>query len=116
MQDEILQMWSTAIGERKRKKFLSKKDKICDLHFLPKDVIKDFFTKLPDGSVHCIERERYMLKEGAVPFIFPQSHKAKADIAKSQSEVLKQEVEFNIERAFDLISTNFIIIPLPSEQ
>ncbi|XP_051161474.1 uncharacterized protein LOC127281675 [Leptopilina boulardi] len=50
--NESLLTWSSAIVGIGKKPKLTKKDKICDLHFVESDILKDYITKLPDGSVH----------------------------------------------------------------
>lgn len=48
---------------------LDSKDRICEFHFLSHDVIKYYTTTLANGTISRIPRDKYILKENAVPFI-----------------------------------------------
>ncbi|XP_033216915.1 uncharacterized protein LOC117172796 isoform X2 [Belonocnema kinseyi] len=45
---------------------------ICDLHFEEENVLRDFVTKMPDGTECRFKRDRVQLRKGAVPkFVYP---------------------------------------------
>ena len=47
-------------------------NKICDIHFEEGAVIKEFITKMPDGTEIRIKRDRALLRDDAIPTIFPE--------------------------------------------
>ena len=65
------QSWVNALKQN-----LNDNDKVYELHFNDKDVIKFFETKLPNGLISKIPRDRYSLATGAVPVLQNDSKKA----------------------------------------
>ncbi|XP_046405738.1 uncharacterized protein LOC124170810 [Ischnura elegans] len=64
-----LEKWRKAIP--RKDKVLAITDRVRELHFSPNDIIRWYETRLPDGTIHKIERGIPLIKEGAVPLIFP---------------------------------------------
>ncbi|XP_076301975.1 uncharacterized protein LOC143220123 [Lasioglossum baleicum] len=50
---------------------ITKNSSVCELHFKPEDIIKEHAIVQTDGTVNHIHRKRALLKQGAVPSIFP---------------------------------------------
>lgn len=63
--------WQNRIKRGDR--MLKKNDKVCSLHFQDEFILKTFDTLMPDGTVHSIKRDKYSLKKGAIPTLFPNS-------------------------------------------
>ncbi|XP_046745996.1 uncharacterized protein LOC124411125 isoform X2 [Diprion similis] len=63
--EELRNKWNAALARDDRT--LSVNDSVCELHFHDSDVEKCYQTKMPDGTIHRIERGRYKLKLGAIP-------------------------------------------------
>ncbi|XP_051165689.1 uncharacterized protein LOC127284336 [Leptopilina boulardi] len=68
--DEMLNVWFDAVSSYTIKP-LTKKKKICELHFRAEDIERDFVTKLKDGTLHKLPRRKPLLKKDAVPQFFP---------------------------------------------
>jgi hypothetical protein len=51
------------------KEEINDKLKVCELHFNESDIIKYDETILKDGTIHRIQRQRYILRSGAVPHL-----------------------------------------------
>ncbi|XP_046394679.1 uncharacterized protein LOC124162252 isoform X2 [Ischnura elegans] len=64
-----LEKWRKAIP--RKDKVLAITDRVCERHFSPDDIIRSYETRLPDGTIHKIERGIPLLKNEAVPSIFP---------------------------------------------
>lgn len=102
-----------------------KRHKVCELHFPVEDVLKDYVTKLPDGTEHRIKRGRACLRKGAVPSIFSEldykqiEHDNKEKKQKKNEEIILENKESflsaNGEKTkFEEIVILINRIPLPS--
>lgn len=66
----LLEKWAKAIP-RDDRELRPGIDNVCEKHFDESYLDRYFETKLPDGSIHQIERDRKRLKNDAIPSIFP---------------------------------------------
>lgn len=74
----MFQKWERKIDRKDRK--LTRQDKVCSLHFETEFIEYNYHPlTMPDGSVFEMKRERPMLKQDAIPSVFPQypSYKSK---------------------------------------
>lgn len=80
-------------------------DRVCSNHFSENDVIKFFETRLPDGTINRIPRDRAKLKDGAVPYIFEgylsdcrtATKRKKSTIASETKSVTNGQKDLKIE-------------------
>ena len=56
--------WAVAAGTTNP---LLKKHFVCQLHFREDDVVTSFIYTLPNGDLVFFERDRYVLRKGAIP-------------------------------------------------
>ncbi|KAL4099002.1 hypothetical protein QTP88_023505 [Uroleucon formosanum] len=66
---KILTQWVKVIP-RSDRNLRSGIDCVCEKHFAETSLIKYFETKMVDGSIQKIERDRILLKENSVPSLF----------------------------------------------
>ncbi|CAI6373515.1 unnamed protein product [Macrosiphum euphorbiae] len=67
---KVLTQWIKAIP-RSVRNLRPRIDCVCEKHFDETSLIKYFETKMADGSIKKIEKDRILLKENAVPSLFP---------------------------------------------
>ncbi|XP_075526178.1 uncharacterized protein LOC142557858 isoform X1 [Dermacentor variabilis] len=67
-----LREWQRAIPRLDKE--LSSSCVVCDVHFQPEDIVKDFVHNI-NGEVVAIPRDKWALKEDAVPCLFPNCPK-----------------------------------------
>lgn len=65
----LLSAWRKAIG-RSDDKELNSQTHVCHIHFRPEDIVKEFVHDV-GGQKVVIPRDRWTLRDGAVPVIFP---------------------------------------------
>lgn len=83
---KVLAQWARAIP-RSDRNLRPGIDCVCENHFSETCLIKYFETKMADGSIQKIERDRICLKENAVLSLFsdlPHYFSSKTEIRKSQ--------------------------------
>ena len=66
---EMLYCWEELIPGRDS---FQKTNKICDIHFEEGALIKVFITKMPYGTEIRIKEDRALLRDDAIPPIFPK--------------------------------------------
>lgn len=112
------------------KKLRPKIDYVCEQHFDEECLIRYFETKMPDGTIHRIKRDRVSLKSDAVPSIFPnlpqnvkkKKKKAPCDqVLKSKNSnnfdnVSEEQAIYNTKPSFSDLECKLKTIPLPNEQ
>ncbi|XP_046483721.1 uncharacterized protein [Neodiprion pinetum] len=88
--EELRNKWNAALARDDRT--LSANDSVCELHFHDSDVEKCYQTKMPDGTIHRIERGRYKLKLGAIPsaFVIKRSEDAEDRATSVEKQILKE--------------------------
>lgn len=62
------------------------KSPVCGRHFDPDDILLDYKTTMPDGTVHIIPRGRPALKPTAVPKIFDGPKYLSANLKSKRKE------------------------------
>jgi len=62
------------------------KSPVCGRHFDPADILVDYKTTMPDGTVHIIPRGRPALKPTAVPKIFDGPKYLSANLKPKRKE------------------------------
>ncbi|XP_015913143.2 uncharacterized protein [Parasteatoda tepidariorum] len=65
----VFEIWRRSIPRADRQ--LRNADHICSRHFKKDDIERFYETKLPDGTIFRLKRERPRLKLGAIPCLFP---------------------------------------------
>lgn len=65
----LLEKWKRVVP--KSENVLSPKDKLCDSHFLPSEILWFTETKLPNGNVRRLLRDEPILRPDTIPSIFP---------------------------------------------
>lgn len=89
---DLLKKWSNKV---KRERPLSTEDKVCELHFDEKVIIKyDEFSI--NGNTKRIMRERFKLKDGAIPTIFPNYPSYLNKTTKTRKSPVKRKLELNV--------------------
>lgn len=116
-----MRSWSSVLNnlgtEFTKGKEFTKSKFVCELHFAKDDVEWDFITKMPDGTMSIIPRERPKLIEGAVPSIFPNMTSCKTQPTISKN--LSLNVWGNLQNKcsdgneFSLLLENYRHLPLP---
>lgn len=66
--DSLLEAWHEAIARPDKK--MNSKSRVCHIHFHAEDIMKEFVHNV-NGELVVIPREKWALKEGAIPLIFP---------------------------------------------
>lgn len=81
-------------------------DCVCEKHFDESYLERYFETKMPDGSVNRIQRERVLLKNNAIPSIFPDLTQYSTTKKRFRKIITKRDVysNDNILNATDNIS------------
>jgi len=105
----LLEKWAESIP-RSDRKLRPGIDNVCEKHFDESQIERYFETKMPDGSVHLIERERILLKKNAIPSIFPdlpQYMTTKKQIRKTTAERNVYYFNNNILNTIDTISETY---------
>lgn len=64
-----MEKWRRVIP--KGENVLSSKDRLCDSHFLPSEILWFTETKLPNGNVRRLLRDEPILRPDTIPSIFP---------------------------------------------
>lgn len=67
--DTLLEAWHEAIARPDGKK-MDARSRVCHIHFHAEDIMKEFVHNV-NGELVVIPREKWALKEGAIPLIFP---------------------------------------------
>ncbi|XP_070385864.1 uncharacterized protein [Dermacentor albipictus] len=67
--DSLFEAWHEAIA-RPDDKRMNAKSRVCHIHFHAEDIMREFAHNV-NGELVVIPREKWALKEGAIPLIFP---------------------------------------------
>lgn len=70
-------------------------DSLCEKHFDETYLNRYFETKLPDGSINQIKRDRIILKNNAVPSIFPDLPKYLTRKRPIEKIIAEKKILFN---------------------
>jgi len=90
-----LSQWSAAIPRADRQ--LSRRDRVCELHFAPQHIIRDFVVKVGEDTV-ALPREKPKLTSDAVPTIFPNLPEYMTRVVKPPRRIItKHTATVNIE-------------------
>lgn len=83
----LLCAWRKAIA-RTDDKELNSQTHVCHIHFRPEDIVKEFVHNI-GGQKVVIPRDRWTLRDGAIPVIFPSYPKVleKSAVQQQQREV-----------------------------
>lgn len=70
-------------------------DSVCEKHFDETYLNRYFETKLPDGSINQIKRDRIKLKNNAIPSIFPDLPQYLTKKRPIEKIIAEKEILFN---------------------
>lgn len=121
----MLSAWSKAVGRNDKE--MTKNHRICELHFRNEEILREYETLLPDGSVHKMKKGRPSLAANVVPSIFPLkslppnpvSDKSVLSNEKSETTQENEKIWDNIkakcngENSFKILTEYCTVIPMP---
>lgn len=84
----LLSEWRKAIGRTDGKE-LNSQTHVCDIHFRPEDILKEFVHDV-GGQKVVIPRDRWTLRNGALPVIFPSYPKVLENSTVQQQQHQQQ--------------------------
>ncbi|CAI6362420.1 unnamed protein product [Macrosiphum euphorbiae] len=104
----LLEKWAKAIPRADRE-LRPGIDSVCEKHFDETYLNRYFETKLPDGSINQIKRDRIVLKNNAVPSIFPDLPKYLTRKRPIEKMIAEKKILFNdnISNTTDHVSETF---------